>query len=126
MDLRKFLMDLRNEGILKFVDEELSINYEIPYVITRFDKGPALEFTNVREFKEVHVVGNVVNTRDKVYRALNVRSDIEFYRKLLWAEDVTPSYKPSETNNAVYEPLPNVDLTRMPIPRYFELEPGPA
>ncbi len=41
MDLRKFLMDLRNEGILKFVDEELSINYEIPYVITRFDKGPA-------------------------------------------------------------------------------------
>ncbi|ADN51730.1 UbiD family decarboxylase [Vulcanisaeta distributa] len=126
MDLRKFLMDLRNEGILKFVDEELSINYEIPYVITRFDKGPALEFTNVREFKEVHVVGNVVNTRDKVYRALNVRSDIEFYRKLLWAEDVAPSYKPSETNNAVYEPLPNVDLTRMPIPRYFELEPGPC
>ncbi len=72
------------------------------------------------------MVGNVVNTRDKVYRALNVRSDIEFYRKLLWAEDVAPSYKPSETNNAVYEPLPNVDLTRMPIPRYFELEPGPC
>lgn len=47
----------------------------------------------MREFKEVHVVGNVVNTRDKVYRALNVRSDIEFYRKLLWAEDVAPSYK---------------------------------
>lgn len=68
MDLRKYLMGLRDEGVLRFVDEELSINYEIPYVITRFDKGPTLEFTNVREFKGVHVVGNVVNTRDKVYR----------------------------------------------------------
>ena len=126
MDLRKYLNDIRDEGILKFIDEELSINYEIPYIITRFDKGPTLEFTNVREFKGVHVVGNVVNTRDKVYRALNVRGDVEFYRRLLWAEEVAPSYRPSETNDTVYEPLPDVDLTKMPIPRYFELEPGPC
>ncbi|WP_243678700.1 UbiD family decarboxylase [Vulcanisaeta distributa] len=127
MDLRKYLMGLRDEGVLRFVDEELSINYEIPYVITRFDKGPTLEFTNVREFKGVHVVGNVVNTRDKVYRALNVRNDVEFYKRLLWAEDAASSYKPSETNDAVYDPpLPNVDLTKIPIPRYFELEPGPC
>ena len=126
MDLRKYLNDIRDEGVLKFIDEELSINYEIPYVITRFDKGPTLEFTNVREFKGVHVVGNVVNTRDKVYRALNVRGDVEFYRRLLWAEETAPSYRPSETNDAVYEPLPDVDLTKIPIPRYFELEPGPC
>ncbi|GAB6948248.1 UbiD family decarboxylase [Vulcanisaeta sp. JCM 16161] len=126
MDLRKYLNDLRSEDALKFIDEELSINYEIPYVISRLDKGPTLEFTNVREFKGVHVVGNVVNTRDKVYRALNVRSDVEFYKRLLWAEDAASSYRPGETNNVVYDPLPNVDLSKLPIPRYFELEPGPC
>ncbi|MGC8606376.1 MAG: UbiD family decarboxylase [Vulcanisaeta sp.] len=126
MDLRKYIADLRSAGMLKLINEELSINYEIPYVITKFDKGPALEFTNVREFRTAHVVGNVVNTRDKIYRALNVKSDVEFYKKLLWAEEVASSYKTMETNNVVYEPLPNVDLTRIPIPRYFELEPGPC
>lgn len=126
MDLRKYLTELRGVDMLKFINEELSINYEIPYVITRFDKGPTLEFTNVREFRGAHVVGNIVNTRDKAYRALNVRSDVEFYRRLLWAEDVAPSYRPSETDNTVYDALPSVDLTKIPIPRYFELEPGPC
>ena len=126
MDLRKFMSDLRADGLLKYVDEELSINYEIPYVIAKLDKGPALEFTRVREFGNVHVVGNLVNTRDKVYRAVGVSSDVELYRRLLWAEDVAYSYKPRETNNVVYDPLPEVDLTKLPIPRYFELEPGPC
>ncbi len=126
MDLRKFLIELRGEGLLKYVDDELSINYEIPYVLTKFDKGPTLEFRNVREHKDAHVVGNLVNTRDKVYRALGVKSDVDFYRRLLWAEDTAVSYRPRETNNAVYDPLPSVDLTKLPIPRYFELEPGPC
>ena len=126
MDLRKYLADLRSADMLKFINEELSINHEIPYVITKFDKGPALEFTNIREFRDAHVVSNVVNTRDKIYRALNVKNDVEFYRKLLWAEETAPSYKTMETNNVVYEPLPNIDLTRIPIPKYFELEPGPC
>ncbi|MGC9153013.1 MAG: UbiD family decarboxylase [Vulcanisaeta sp.] len=126
MDLRKFLTELRGEGLLKYVDDELSINYEIPYVLTKFDKGPTLEFRNVREHRDAHVVGNLVNTRDKVYRALGVKSDVDFYRRLLWAEDAAVSYRPRETNNAVYDPLPSVDLTKLPIPRYFELEPGPC
>jgi UbiD family decarboxylase len=126
MDLRKFMMDLRKDGLLRYVDDELSINYEIPYVLTKLDKGPALEFMRVREFDNVHVVGNLVNTRDKVYRAVGAKGDVDFYRRLLWAEDVAASYKPRETNNAVYEPQSNVDLTRLPIPRYFELEPGPC
>ncbi len=126
MDLREFLSGLRNVGLLRFVNDELGINYEIPYVITKFDKGPTLEFTNVRGFRDIHIVGNIINTRDKVYRALGVKTDVEFYKRLLWAEEVAPSYRPEETNNVVYDPLPSVDLTRLPIPKYFELEPGPC
>ncbi|MFB6470318.1 MAG: UbiD family decarboxylase [Vulcanisaeta sp. AZ3] len=126
VDLRKFLREIRDEELLRYVDDELSINYEIPYVLMRLDKGPALEFRKVREYGNTHVVGNIVNTRYKVYRAVDVREDADFYKRLMWSEEAAPSYKPKETNNAVYDTLPEVDVLKLPIPRYFELEPGPC
>lgn len=53
MDLRKYLNDLRSEDALKFIDEELSINYEIPYVISRLDKDQPWNspmYVSLREF----------------------------------------------------------------------------
>ncbi|WP_069807469.1 UbiD family decarboxylase [Vulcanisaeta thermophila] len=128
MDIRDYINQLRDANSLRIVKDELSLDYEIPYVIAKLDKGPALRFIRVKGFSNVHVVGNLLNTRDKVYRALGFTTDAEFYRKLLWAEENAGSsaYNPRETNDTVYDALPEVDLRKLPIPRYFELEPGPC
>ncbi len=125
MDLRSFVKCLEEDKALKIVRTPLSPDLEIPGVIAEFDKGPALFFNSIRGFEGFKAVGNVINTRDKLYRALGVKSDVELYKRLLWAEEVAQSYRPNETSNALFEPLPEVDLFKLPIPRYYPVEPRP-
>ncbi|MFP3045792.1 MAG: UbiD family decarboxylase [Thermocladium sp.] len=119
MSLRLFLTDLEKKGLLAS-EGELSPEYEAPYVISaKSRQGPALVF-RLRGFPGFMGIGNILDTRDKLRMALNASSDAELYEKLINAEN--SPMKPATTSDAAFRPLPEVDLRKLPIPRFFEKE----
>ncbi len=114
MSLRSFMDYLDRRGLIKNV-EELSPEYEAPYVISQETGrgGPAIRF-KLRNFPGFMGVGNILDTRDKLHIAMGTSNDVELYRKLIDAEN-NPS-KPTITNNAAFKPLKEVNLRRFPYP----------
>jgi len=123
MELRPYLDELRKLGLLKYVNNEVSLDYEIPAVLHKLEHGPTLLFKRVKDHPDINVVGNLLNTREKVRLALNVNNDEGIYMKLLRAQE--SAVKPKEALDSPHDPVP-VDLASLPIPRYFEFEPGPC
>jgi UbiD family decarboxylase len=125
MDLGSYVNSLRDAGLLKVVNSPMSVEFDIPLVAHRFTgTGPALLFNSIRGYPGFRAVANILDTRVKLMRALGVGSIEEAYVKLLEAE--ANPLEPSEVNNTPLVKLPQVDLRTLPIPRFFEREPGPC
>ena len=123
--LGEFVEVLRGQGLVKDVDDELSVEYEIPYLIHRFSgRGPALLFSKVRGFSGYRAVGNILDTRRKLLIALNAGSIEDAYVRLLEAEG--NPLEPTEVNEFPLVEVKDFDLRRMPIPRFYQREPGPC
>lgn len=124
MSVRSFINVLEKYGLVRRVLNELSINYEIAKVVELLDKSKyTLIFKKLRSYDDYVGFANVVNTREKLYLALNVKSDEELYVKLLKAEEEIPKCKVELTNNVSFKALNDVDLTKLPIAKYYEYEP---
>lgn len=73
LDLRAFMADLENRGLLKRIKEEVNANLEITEISDRVVKagGPALLFENVKGYK-IPVVTNLFGTLERMKLALGV------------------------------------------------------
>ena len=75
-DLRGFLDDLENKGLLKRIKTEVSTELEASEIMDRLVKkgGPAVIFENVSGHK-TSIVGNLFGTRERV--ALGLGATVE-------------------------------------------------
>ena len=111
-------------GIIK-VTSSLSPIYEIPKVIEYFDKSKEfLMFNNVRNYPNFKVIANILNRREKLYSLLNVSTDEELYAKILTSEEKCSNLEIEIVSNHDYKTLGEVNLYKLPIAKFYELEPN--
>ncbi|MEM1564086.1 MAG: UbiD family decarboxylase [Candidatus Bathyarchaeia archaeon] len=123
MSLRSFLSRMEEEGEILHIKEEVSINFEISYLIKAFDAdGPILMFDNV-EGTKTNIVANVCGTRKRICKALGVQPE-GLYSRLLeaWRNPQKPKIV---EDGAVKEVVEEPDLLRIPILTHFERDAGP-
>ena len=125
MDLSSYLDELKGSGSLKVVNSPMAVEFDIPLIAHRFSGlGPALLFNNIKGHPGFRAVANIVDTRVKLMMALGASSVEEAYSRLLNAE--ANPLEPREVSDFPLIRLSEVDLNKLPIPRFFEREPGPC
>lgn len=83
------------------------------------EKGRTVIFKKIKD-SWIKAVGNVVNTRDKLYRALRVENDYDAYKKVLKALSSNPRIK-----EEVFDlKKTDRDLTRLPAAKFYEKDGG--
>ncbi len=114
--LSRYLSTLEVERI----DRVLSREYEpTRLILEKQGRGPALLFRVEKSLQES--AANILDTRDKLYRALRVSNDEEAYRKILGAMSEPAEVRTSGTYNMAEAPNGLYDL---PIIKFYEGEGG--
>mgnify|MGYP000374320471 CR=1 FL=1 len=116
--LKSFLEQIASDTII--IDKKISPIYEASKILNKADlKGTTVIFNNINGIIG-KVVGNLVNTRAKLYRALNVQRDDEAYKKLIDAIEKPGHLR--EKNFSLKEV--DVDLMSLPALKFYELDAG--
>jgi len=122
MSLRSFLEKMEERKEVLHIQDEVSTNFEISYIMKSFDNnGPILLFEKV-EGTETKIVANVCGTRRRICEALGVDQS-QLYQRLL--EAWRSPKKPKIVNDgAVKEVVEEPDLLRIPVLTHFERDAG--
>ncbi len=120
--LRSFLYQLDTADALRRVTREVDPRFELPAFLWHLAAGPAVLFERVRG-ADMPAVGNVLNTRHRFGLGLGVPWR-HVYERCLAALDgpIPPVVVPA---GPCQEVQADVDLTRLPVPTWFEQEAGP-
>lgn len=123
MSFRSFLEQMEGKGEVLHIKDEVSQNFEIAYIMKRFDNnGPILSFDKVEDM-ETRVIANVCGTRRRICEALGVSSN-QLHQRLL--EALRSPKKPRIVDDGpVKEVIEEPDLLRIPILTHFERDAGP-
>lgn len=121
-DLRSFLKSAEQDGDLLRVKKEISPNLEISALLKGRDGGPILLFEKVKG-SNLSVVGNVVATRTRLLRALDVSDDD--FNPLVLAGLRSPKQATVVSDGAVQEITEKPQLTKLPVLTHYEREAGP-
>lgn len=123
MNLRSFLEQMEGKNEVLHIRDEVSTNFEIPYLMKSFDNdGPILLFENV-EGTKTKIVANVCGTRRRICEALGIDQN-QFYQRLLEAWR-SPKKPRTVDEGAVKEVVEEPDLLRIPVLTHFERDAGP-
>lgn len=120
--LRDFLKTLKELGEIVYVDEEVSVKFEMARILREFDGGPAIFFRNVKE-STFSVVGNVCGKRSRLCDAVGVRED-RLYHSILHAMQ-NPTTPRIIDEAPVKQIVEKPKLTRFPILTHYEKDAGP-
>lgn len=121
-DLRSYLEELAGAGELLSVRAPLELRHELAAALSLIEDGPAAWFSGVVD-AGMPIVGNVVNSRDRIARALGV--GIEEIGDALLRSIRTPTPTRTVTDAAVGEIVEPADLAALPVPEFFARESGP-
>jgi len=123
MSLSGFLEQMETEGEVLHIEDELSTQFEIPFIMRSFDsEGSILLFERVKDF-ETKVVANVCGTRKRICKALNINQN-GLYGKL--RESWLSPRKPKIVDDGVVkEVIEKPSLTKIPILTHFEKDASP-
>ncbi len=123
--LRATLAQWEATGDLHYVDRPVDPRYELAAVLSLRRDGPTQFFPQVVGY-DMPVVGNLLNTREKISRALGVdHSDLQPACVRALDEGIKPEIVSSGPVQEVPHPGP-VDIPRLfPVPTWFEKERGP-
>ena len=115
MDLRKFIKQLEEKGLLTKIKKEASTEYEIAGIIEALGEKPVF-FEKVKE-SEMQVVAGLLSSKDLVCKALGIEKT-QLLTKLSKAieKSSTPEVAGKGKCQEVIEK--NVDLMKLPIMRY--------
>ncbi|HTU30949.1 MAG TPA: UbiD family decarboxylase [Solirubrobacteraceae bacterium] len=121
--LRGTLATLEREGELRRIEGPVARRDELSALLAANGAGPALWFGEVED-SALPVVGNVLGTRRRIALGLGVEVDA-IQDHLLQA--LEHPLAPREIEHAPCQEVvcDDVDLTRLPIPWFFEHETGP-
>jgi 2,5-furandicarboxylate decarboxylase 1 len=123
--LRSILRDWERTGDLHPVDRVVDPRYELGAVLSLRKDGPTQLFRRVQGY-EMPVVGNVLNTRDKIARGLGVPpSELQAACIEALEHAIEPAVVPTGPIQDVVHERP-VDMgALLPVPTWFEKERGP-
>jgi len=129
-DFRDFLVNLEKNGLLLRVEKETDIMYEIAAGIRKTSdiNGPALLFENIKDYPGWKVVGGLFATPKLTAFALQTEEaeDKLLNRYLeLTQKRVNPIKVESGPVKEVIIKGDDVDLSKLPIPIYCEMDSGP-
>jgi 4-hydroxy-3-polyprenylbenzoate decarboxylase len=119
--LRTYLSALDNAGQLDVLTEKIPLDHGVAAALSLTEAGPALRFDSV-EASALRVVGNVVNTRDRIALALGV-APTEVGEALLQSIREPLPVRRVETA-ACQQVIEDAHLGSLPIPRFFQQESG--
>ena len=125
IDLRSAVRNLAEKKMLLEVYDELSLNYEIPYVAKEFESEKAIIFNKVKD-KNYKVIAGLYGDRGRLATALGL-TEKEFFKRYLKSID-NPSPTETISNAPVHENFiegENVDLSILPIPKIHKCDGGP-
>ncbi len=121
--LRGFLDELERIGELRRISEPVSLQYELSALLAAADAGPALLFERVSG-SSMPVVGGVLGSRARIAAGLGVKPERIQERMLRALRD---PLEPAEIASPPCQQtvIEDPDLSRLPIPWFFEHETGP-
>lgn len=122
MSLRSFLEQMEDRKETLHIEDEVSPNFEIAYIMKSFDdNGPILIFEKV-EGTKTKVVANVCGARKRLCEALGVEQH-QLHQRLLeaWRSPKKPRIV---DDGAVKEVVEEPDLLRVPVLTHFERDAG--
>jgi UbiD family decarboxylase len=120
-DLRGFLNELKEQGELVHVKEQLSPRFEIPRVLNEFDGSKTLLFEIVEGY-DTRLLGGLCGTRQRILCALDAEPDGLYKRLLEASREPTPCKIGDGTVKEVVESL---SLSEIPVLTHFEGDRGP-
>lgn len=124
MSLRDFLRQMEEQKEVLHINDEVSTNFEVSYLIKSLDsEGPVLFFENVKDY-ETDVAANFSGTRKRICRALNIE-ERGLYKELIEAWRSPRSPKTLRDGAAKECQKKEVDLSKIPVLTHFERDAGP-
>lgn len=129
-DFRDYLDSLEKHGLLLRVKKQVSLRFEIAAGIRKISdtNGPALLFENVEGYPEWKVAGGIFATRRLMAFAFQTEDEesklLECYLKY-GQQRIKPVLVSSGPVKEVIIKGDDIDLTRLPIPTYCEMDTGP-
>ncbi|HDI75004.1 MAG TPA: UbiD family decarboxylase [Thermoprotei archaeon] len=124
MNMRELLDLMSEEFPVKIIDEPLT-EEEFTYIALHANVENILLFNNIKG-KNMPILTNILNSREKIKFLLGVKSDHELYSKILYA-----CKNPSKNKVDRFESAPfsrnNIgkNLSKLPILKFFPKDPGP-
>ncbi|MCK4438613.1 UbiD family decarboxylase, partial [Candidatus Bathyarchaeota archaeon] len=118
-DLRSFLEEIDDEVIR--IKEPLSVKYEIPAALHRFDGGKVLLFENPKE-TGTRVVGGVCGARHRILKGMGLTAE-NLYEGIIHATKNPVKCKVGD--GPVKEVVEEGSLKDIPVLTHFEGDPGP-
>jgi len=123
MSMRSFLEQMEAKGEVLHVKDEVSTNFEVPFIMKKFDnKGLILLFEKVKNY-ETKVAANVCGTRKRICTALNIDPN-GLYSSLIEAWR-SPQKPKTVEDGAVKEVVGKPNLSKIPVLTHFEKDAGP-
>lgn len=118
---REYLEELKNKHELKMVEKEVSKEFDIARILYHNQDTPIL-FKKIKEFEGTSIIGNLCPTRRHLSNALKTQK-----RDLV--ETIIGAFlrpkKPVNVLNTGPWTEERPDLSRLPIPKYYEKDGGP-
>ncbi|MFH1775225.1 MAG: UbiD family decarboxylase, partial [Chloroflexota bacterium] len=129
-DFRDYLDKLEKQGLLLRVKQELSAKYEIAAGLRKISdtNGPAFLFERVAGYPGWMVVGGLFATRRLMAFALQTEDDDEQLVKRYLGFDQEYREPVPVASGPVKELIltgDDIDLTKLPVPTYCEMDSGP-
>lgn len=119
--LRDYLLTLEGLHQLDIVTEPVDRKFDVAAALSLSEQGPAMRFDDVTG-TDYKVVGNVVNTRERIGLALGV--DESRIGDALLASVMRPIPTRLRDSGPCQEVVADADLHALPIPRFFQQETG--
>ena len=122
MDLRTFLSEQeKNENLIK-ITKPVSLKYELSALLKKLDNGPTILFENV-DANQMKIVGNICASRKSLCMAL--QKDMKsLHDSITFAMNSPHAPKKISFSSLQDRKQYAPDLTRLPIPTFYEKDRG--
>lgn len=120
-DLRDYLDQVERAGEVVTISQPVDPRHELAGVLSLLEGGPAVRFDGVIG-SAIPVVGNLVNSRERIARALGV--DLDGISDALLGSIASPLSPRLRETGRSQELVREADLSALPIPTFFEKESG--
>jgi len=123
--LREAIMKLEKKNLVLRIKDPTSPMFEVAFISQKFEKTRAIIFENIENFPTFQIVSGIYGDRKRLSIVLDIENGKQIYEKLLYA---VKNPVPPKKVNAKYDTIirgQNVNLYKLPIPRFYEKDKGP-